>query len=356
VIAVRSAYRSRLAGLVLVAALVAAGCGSGDAGGAGAADPRSAGLAFDANGLGDLQFNDSAYKGLTEAREEFRDALAITYREPDNKGSNGAELVDQMIADRVGLIIGVGFAFSEDMPARAERNPELRFAVVDGFGCEQPNLRCIVFREQEGGFLIGVAAGLKTSTNTVGFVGGTQVGAVTRFEAGYRAGVAWAAKQRNTKINVVVDYAAPGQDVRGFINKPKGRELAEKQINQGADVIFQGAGVTGLGVIERAAELGRWSVGVDSDQSLSATPLERQWILTSMMKRVDNAVRRSIQDYMGGRFTGGAQSFGLKEGGLDYAINVYNREHLGDIPKTLDTIKSQIISGAIKVPDTPPKG
>jgi basic membrane lipoprotein Med (substrate-binding protein (PBP1-ABC) superfamily) len=115
VIAVRSAYRSRLAGLVLVAALVAAGCGSGDAGGAGAADPRSAGLAFDANGLGDLQFNDSAYKGLTEAREEFRDALAITYREPDNKGSNGAELVDQMIADRVGLIIGVGFAFSEDM-------------------------------------------------------------------------------------------------------------------------------------------------------------------------------------------------------------------------------------------------
>ena len=217
----RSAYRSRLAGLVLVAALVAAGCGSGDAGGAGAADPRSAGLAFDANGLGDLQFNDSAYKGLTEAREEFRDALAITYREPDNKGSNGAELVDQMIADRVGLIIGVGFAFSEDMPARAERNPELRFAVVDGFGCEQPNLRCIVFREQEGGFLIGVAAGLKTSTNTVGFVGGTQVGAVTRFEAGYRAGVAWAAKQRNTKINVVVDYAAPGQDVRGFINKPK---------------------------------------------------------------------------------------------------------------------------------------
>jgi basic membrane protein A len=114
--------------------------------------------------------------------------------------------------------------------------------------------------------------------------------------------------------------------------------------------------VTGLGVIERAAELGRWSVGVDSDQSLSATPLERQWILTSMMKRVDNAVRRSIQDYMGGRFTGGAQSFGLKEGGLDYAINVYNREHLGDIPKTLDTIKSQIISGAIKVPDTPPKG
>ena len=344
----------RRAALLLAVALVAAACSAGQGGGASAAPPRSAGLVFDANGLGDLQFNDSAYKGLTEAREEFRDGLEISYKEPDNKASNSPVLVDKMIAEKVNLVIGVGFAFSETMPAQAKAHPGTRFAIVDGFGCEAANLRCIVFRENEGGFLIGVLAGLKTKTGTVGFIGGTQVSAVTKLDAGFRAGAAWAAKERKRPIKVLVDYAAPGQDVKGFIDRPKGRQLASKQIDEGADVIFQGAGVTGLGVIEQAAKEHAWVVGVDSDQSLSASPAERQWILTSLLKRVDNAVKRSVSDYVQGRFQGGSQSFGLKEGGLDYAINVYNREHLGDIPDTLEKIKPEIIAGRIKVPETPP--
>jgi basic membrane protein A len=348
--------RVRLVALLLVLAAVAAACGRdpAPAGIQASRAPYSAGLAFDANGLGDLQFNDSAYKGLTEAREVFRDQLDITFKEPDNSGSNGDLLVDQLVADKVGLVIGVGFAFSESMPARAKAHPGTRFAVVDGFGCEQPNLRCIVFRENEGGFLIGVLAGLKTKTGTVGFIGGTQVSAVTKLDAGFRAGAAWAAKERKRPIKVLVDYAAPGQDVKGFIDRPKGRLLASKQIDEGADVIFQGAGVTGLGVIEQAAKEHAWVVGVDADQSLSASPAERQWILTSLLKRVDNAVKRSVSDYVQGRFQGGSQSFGLKEGGLDYAINVYNREHLGDIPETLDKLKPEIIAGRIKVPENPP--
>jgi basic membrane protein A and related proteins len=347
----------RLGVLLAVAALAAAACSSGS--GSATADPlpeplpepRSAGLVFDANGLGDLQFNDSAYKGLTEAREEFRDGLQITYKEPDNKSSNSAVLVDQMIAERVNLVIGVGFAFSESMPERAKKHPGTRFAIVDGFGCEAPNLRCIVFREHEGAFLMGVAAALKTRSNVVGLIGGTQIDVLLRVEAGFRAGVAWGAEQRGQDIRVLVDYVAPGQDVSGFTNPARGRQLASKQIGQGADVIMQGAGLSGLGVIAQVAEDRKLVIGVDSDQSLSASPEERKWILTSMLKRVDNAVLTSIEDYMAGRFNGGFQSFGLKERGLDYAINVYNRELLGDIPTTLDQIREQVISGQIKVPE-----
>ena len=342
----------RLAALFLAAALAAAACSSGSDGGPAApAASHSAGLVFDANGLGDLQFNDSAYKGLTEAREEFRDGLQITYKEPDNKSSNSAVLVDKMIGEQVNLVIGVGFAFSETMPERAKKHPGTRFAIVDGFGCEAPNLRCIVFRENEGAFLMGVAAALKTKSNVVGLIGGTQIDVLLRVEAGYRAGVAWANQNRGTDVRVLVDYVAPGQDVSGFTNPAKGRQLAAKQIGQGADVIFQGAGISGLGVIAQVAESKKLVIGVDSDQSLSASPEERKWILTSMLKRVDNAVLTSIEDYMAGRFSGGFQSFGLKERGLDYAINVYNRDLLGDIPKTLDQIREQIISGQIKVPD-----
>jgi basic membrane protein A and related proteins len=342
----------RLGALLLAAALAAAACSSGQDTGSAGVEVRSAGLVFDANGLGDLQFNDSAYKGLTEAREEFRDGLQISYKEPDNKASNSTLLVDEMIAERVNLVIGVGFAFSETMPERAKKHPGTRFAIVDGFGCEAPNLRCIVFRENEGAFLMGVAAALKTKSNVVGWVGGASIPLLFKFEAGYRAGVAYSAKQQGKQIEVLADYVA--KDVSGFTKPDVGRELAAKQIGQGADVIFQGAGVSGLGVIAQVAESHKLAIGVDSDQSLSASPAERKWILTSMLKRVDNAVRTSIEDYVAGRFSGGFQSFGLKERGLDYAINVYNRELLGDIPETLDEIRDQIIAGEIKVPDKLP--
>jgi len=342
----------RRAALLLALALAAAACSAGSGGGGAAGAPRSAGLVFDANGLGDLQFNDSAYKGLTEAREEFRDGLQISYKEPDNKSSNSPVLVDKMIAEKVNLVIGVGFAFSETMPAQAKAHPGTKFAIVDGFGCEAANLRCIVFRENEGAFLMGVLAAMKTTSNVVGWVGGASIPLLFKFEAGYRAGVEFSARQQHKDIKVLADYVA--KDVSGFTKPDVGKQLAAKQIGQGADVIFQGAGVSGLGVIAQAAASHKLVIGVDSDQSLSASPEERKWILTSMLKRVDNAVRASIEDYMAGRFSGGFQSFGLKEGGIDYAINVYNRDLLGDIPTTLDQIRGQIIAGQIKVPDKLP--
>jgi basic membrane protein A len=174
---------------------------------------------------------------------------------------------------------------------------------------------------------------------------------IKKFEAGYAAGVKYIADRDGKNIKVVVDYA--GNTPEAFRNPAKGKELALKQIGQGADVIYHASGGTGAGVIATAAERKIYAIGVDSDQSLTASPAEQKWILTSMLKRVDNAVQQSIASFVGGSFKGGIQTFGLKEGGIDYAQNEFNKELLGDIPTTLDDLKQKIIDGEIKVPTKP---
>jgi len=153
-------------------------------------------------------------------------------------------------------------------------------------------------------------------------------------------------------IKVLVDYA--GNTPEAFRNPAKGKELALKQIGQGADVIYHASGGTGAGVIAAAAAEKKYVIGVDSDQSLTASPEEQKWILTSMLKRVDNAVQQNIDSYVAsGSLKGGIQTLGLKEGGIDYAKNEFNTELLGDIPTTLDDLKQKIINGEITVPDKP---
>ena len=228
--------------------------------------------------------------------------------------------------------------------------------MIDGFAdsCTKPdgNLLCIGFQEEQGSFLVGAAAALKTKSNTVGFVGGQQgQGLIEKFQAGYEAGVKYIADQKGKKIKVLVDYA--GNTPEAFRNPAKGKELALKQIGQGADVIYHASGGTGAGVIATAAEKKIYAIGVDSDQSLTASPAEQKWILTSMLKRVDNAVQQTIAAYVNGTEKGGVKAFGLKEGGIDYAQNQYNKELLGDIPTTLDELKQKIIDGEIKVPTKP---
>ena len=227
--------------------------------------------------------------------------------------------------------------------------------MIDGFDklCTQKdkNLLCIGFKEEEGSFLVGAAAALKTKSNTVGFVGGQEVDLIKRFQAGYQAGVKYIADQKSKQVKVLVDYA--GNTPEAFRNPAKGKELALKQIGQGADVIYHASGGTGAGVFAAAASKQKYAIGVDSDQSLTASATEQKWILTSMLKRVDNAVQRTIKSYVDGTAKGGIQTFGLKEGGIDYAQNQYNKELLGDIPTTLDELKQKIIDGEITVPTKP---
>jgi len=351
----------RSAALLVALGLVVAACG-GDGGGGGgggtggqAAEAKKVGMVYDIGGRGDKSFNDSAYAGLEAAKKEQGAKIAAKDVEPNPDGSNRKELRDSLADDGYGLIFVVGFLFSEDIAKSATESPDVTFAVIDGFDdlClqEGKNLVCLGFKEQEGSFLVGAAAALKTKSNTVGFVGGLKGDLIKKFQAGYEAGVKHIADRDGKTIKVLVDYA--GNTPEAFRNPAKGKELALKQIGNGADVLYHASGGTGAGVIAAAAEKKKYVIGVDSDQSLTASPTEQKWILTSMLKRVDNAVQQTIASYVGGTLKGGIQTFGLKEGGIDYAQNEFNKDLLGDIPTTLDDLKQKIISGEITVPDKP---
>jgi basic membrane protein A len=347
-------------GALLVAfGLVVAACGGDDGGGGDgggtAAEAKKVGLVYDIGGRGDQSFNDSAGAGIDASKQEQGGKIAVKEIEPNADGSNRKELLDSLADEGYGLIFGVGFLFSEDIAKSATESPDTTFAVIDGFAdsCLQPdqNLLCIGFKEEEGSFLVGAAAALKTKSNTVGFVGGLEGDLIRKFQAGYEAGVKYIADRDGKSIKVLVDYA--GNTPEAFRNPAKGRELALKQIGQGADVIYHASGGTGAGVIAAAASKQVYAIGVDSDQSLTASEAERKWILTSMLKRVDQAVQQTITAYVGGTVPGGVRTFGLKEGGIDYAKNQYNTELLGDITTTLDDLKQKIANGEIKVPDKP---
>jgi basic membrane protein A len=351
----------RVGALLVALGLMVAACGGGDdeggdAGTGGTAEAKKVGLVYDIGGRGDQSFNDSAGAGIDAAKQEQGDKIEVKEIEPNADGSNRKELLDSLADEGYGLNFGVGFLFSEDIAKSASESPDTTFAVIDGFdkSCTQPdsNLLCIGFKEQEGSFLVGAAAALKTKSNTVGFVGGQQgQGLIEKFQAGYEAGVKYIADQEGKDIEVLVDYA--GNTPEAFRNPAKGNELALKQIGEGADVIYHASGGTGAGVFQAAAAKQKYAIGVDSDQSLTAPEDQRKWILTSMLKRVDTAVQQTIAAYVGGTLKGGVQTFGLKEGGIDYAQNEYNKELLGDIPTTLDDLKQKIADGEIKVPDKP---
>jgi len=353
---------ARIGTLVVAAALLAAACGGGSksnsgstsAGGGSTTKAKKVGVVFDIGGKGDKSFNDSADRGATEAKQKLGDKIDLKEVEPNPDGSNRKELLDGLASDGYGLIFGVGFLFSEDIAKSAKENTDVTYAVIDGFDplcLQNKNLICIGFKEQEGSFLVGAAAALKTKSNTVGFVGGQQGDLIKKFQAGYQAGVAYIAKQKGKSVKVLVDYA--GTTGQAFRDPAKGKELALKQIGQGADVIYHASGATGAGVIAACASKQKYVIGVDSDQSLTASPTEQKWILTSMLKRVDNAVSQTISKYVDGSLKGGVETFGLKEGGIDYAKNQYNTDLLGDIPTPRDDLKQKIISGEIKVPEKP---
>jgi basic membrane protein A and related proteins len=353
----------RVGALAVAVGLLAAACGGGNdnnsgassGGGGDQAEAKKVGVVYDIGGRGDKSFNDSAYAGLQAAEKEQGDKIQAKDIEPNPDGSNRKELLDGLADEGYGLIFGIGFLFSEDITKSATESPDSTFAVIDGSSnlCKKPdsNLLCITFKEEEGSFLVGAAAALKTKSNTVGFVGGLEGDLIKKFQAGYEAGVKYIADQKGKDIKVLVDYA--GNTPEAFRNPAKGKELALKQIGQGADVIYHASGGTGAGVIAAAASKKKFAIGVDSDQSLTADPAEQKWILTSMLKRVDNAVQQTINTYVAGSLKGGSQSLGIKEGGIDYAQNQYNKDLLGDIPTTLDELKQKIISGEIKVPTKP---
>lgn len=302
------------------------------------------GMVYDVGGRGDLSFNDMAYEGLSRAQKEFSARVETKDLEPTAGGENREELLRLLAGEKYDLIFGIGFLFTDSITRVAKAFPGVKFGIIDGFIDKEPNVASLLFKEHEGSFLVGAAAALKSKAGKVGFVGGMKIPLIEKFEAGFIAG----AKYVRPSIEVYSDYA--GTTGEAFRDPVKGKELATAQYDRGADIIYHASGGTGIGVFEAAVAKKRMAIGVDADQSLTAKADQRAQILTSMMKRVDVAVHNSIKALVAGRYKAGVQSFGLKEGGVGYAVNQYNRAAIADITPRLEALKKDIVAGKIKVP------
>jgi basic membrane protein A and related proteins len=319
----------------------------------GSAAPAAGGLdigvVFDLGGRGDKSFNDGAYTGAERAAKEL--GAHIRYVEP-GEGSDREAGLRLLAAEGMKLVIGVGFIFTDDLTALAKEYPNTAFAGVDfavtigADGNPEPppsNLAALKFREEQGSFLVGAIAALVGKSKKVGFVGGMDSPLIHKFEAGYRAGV----KEVCPDCEVLVQYAGVTPDA--FRNPGRGKELALSQYQQGVNVIYHAAGSTGLGVFEAARTMDRFAIGVDADQYHEAPG----HVLTSMVKRVDNAVYDAILRVKENRFKGGIYNFGLAEDGVGYVYDEHNRALIPDAVRTrVEALKAEIIAGRIAVPSS----
>ena len=315
----------------------------------GAGDGVTVGVVFDVGGRGDKSFNDGAYLGAERAAREL--GARVRFVEP-GEGSDREAGLRLLAAQGMDLVIGVGFIFTDDLNALAKEYPNTRFAGVDfalktddaGNVVPPPaNLAALKFREEQGSFLVGALAALVSKSHRVGFVGGMDIPLIHKFEAGYRAGVLHVCPD----CRVVAQYA--GVTPEAFRNPGRGKELALSQYNSGVDVIFHASGSTGLGVFEAARATGRLAIGVDADQYGEAPG----YVLTSMVKGVDNVVFDAIQRTRDGTFRGGVHEFGLREGGVSYVYDEHNRALIPDAVRArLEQLRGEIIAGRIQVPST----
>lgn len=308
-------------------------------GGAAQAQPSlKVGLVLEKSGKDDKSFNASAYQGCKRAEKELGIQLK-TVEAPDN---SAYESLQRAFAEKkFDLIIAVGFHQLEATKKNAERFPDQKFILIDD-DAKMKNVRSLMFEEHEGSYLVGALAALKAPSGKVGFIGGMDVPLIRRFQLGYEAG----AKKINPKVQVLVNYL--GVTGEAWNNPPKAKELALDQFQRGADVIFVAAGNSGLGVFDAAQAQKKFAIGVDSNQNWMKPGV----VLTSMLKRIDEAVFDSIQQLKQGKFEAGLIRYGVKSKGVDYAVDEHNAKLISeDDKKKLEDLRAQIIKGAIQVPD-----
>ncbi|MGY1682861.1 BMP family lipoprotein [Geodermatophilus sp. SYSU D01176] len=341
-----------LAGSMALAACAsdepATGGGGEEGGGGAAAEEIRIGLAYDEGGRGDQSFNDSAYAGASAAA----DALGAELQEvsPNEDASNRAELLTQLAEQGFNPVIAVGFAYDDVIAEVAPQFPETTFAQVDGSnadGAKGDNVTGLVFAEEQGSFLAGVAAALKSESAHIGFVGGVESPLIEKFEAGYVAG----AQAVNPQIRVDRQYISPAGDFSGFSDPARGQIVAQGMYDAGADIVYHAAGGSGLGVFQAAAASGNRAIGVDSDQYLTVgDPALQAVIMTSMLKRVDNAVEQFINDYAEGNVEGATDVLNdLSTEGIGLATS---GGFIDDIQADIQQYSQQIIDGTITVPTT----
>lgn len=319
--------------MTLMKTLLAGSALSFVAGGVALAEPA---LIFDLGGKFDKSFNESAYTGAQRWVEE----TGGSYKELEMQSEAQREQALRRLAETgANPIVMTGFAFANTLEEVAPDYPDTKFAIIDAV-VDQPNVKSIMFSEQEGSYLVGVLASMASESGTVGFIGGMDVPLIRQFGCGYAQGV----KAQNPDAKVVANMT--GTTPAAWNDPVKGGELTKAQISQGADVVFSAAGGTGIGVLQAAADGDILSIGVDSNQN----HLHPGKVLTSMVKRVDNAVYDAF--VAGENLETGKTVLGLADGGVAYALDDNNAELITDEMKAkVDEISKQIIAGEIKVHD-----
>jgi basic membrane protein A len=330
-----------------VAALALTGCGGDDDEPGTEASPSSeavrVGMSFDTGGRGVGTFNDLAAAGLDQAKTEI--GAEIQELSPKEDGSDRADLLRQLADDGYNPIIGVGFAYGEAIDTVAKEYPDLQFVRIDGGPSTEANVAVKTFKEEQGSYLVGVAAALKTKTNHVGFIGGNESQLITKFYAGFVQG----AKSVKPDIKIDEKRLKAGEDTAGFGDTTGARVAAEAMYQSGADIIYTAAGGSWGGSFPAAAAAGKLAIGVDSDQyNTVGDPALQKIILTSMLKRVDTAVLESAKEFQTSKkVTSG--SYGLDKDGVGYATS---GGLVDDIKPQLEEAKAKIVAGDIKVSET----
>jgi basic membrane protein A and related proteins len=303
------------------------------------------GIVFDIGGKDDRSFNAAAWEGVKRAAKDF--PIVLRDIEPGNPTS--IEPAMRAFAERkYDLIIGVGFAQAPIMEQVAKEYPNIQFAIVDGVS-QLPNVASLIFKEHEGSYLVGILAAKASHTGTIGFIGGMDIGLIHRFATGYEEG----AKSVNPNINVIRNYV--GVTDSAWNNPGKGKEIAMAQISKGADVLFTAAGNSGLGAFDAVEQQGtkdgratHFVIGVDSNQNM----VKPGFVLTSMVKRVDNAVYSIVQDVVNGKFQAGFHVYGLDKDGVGYSMDEFNKNLVtAEAIQAAEEAKKKIIAGEIKVTD-----
>ncbi|MFA7414019.1 MAG: BMP family ABC transporter substrate-binding protein [Rhizobium sp.] len=302
-----------------------------------AADIKPA-LVYGTGGQFDKSFNEAAYTGA----EKFKAETGIDYRDFEPTGdTQGEQAIRNFASKGYNPVVAVSFAWTSAVEKVAAEFPDTQFVIVDSV-VDLPNVRSVVYKEEEGSYLVGVLAGMASKTGKVGFVGGMDIPLIRKFECGYEQG----ARAANPDIQVFQNMT--GTTGAAWNDPVRGGELTKNQIDQGADVIYAAAGATGLGVLQTAADNGKLSIGVDSNQNY----LHPGSVLTSMVKRVDLAVYNAYADAKGDKFTPGVQALGVKEDGVGYALDEHNAKLVTEEMKAaVEKARADIISGAVKVHD-----
>lgn len=311
------------------------------------------GIVFDIGGKNDRSFNAAAWEGVKRAQND----LDICLYDVEPGSPTSIEPSMRAFAEKnFDLIIGVGFAQGPIMQKVATDYPNNKFAIVDGVIFEadgktpMKNVASLIFREHEGSYLVGMIAAAKSKTGTLGFLGGMDIPLIHKFETGYAEG----ARSVNPNIKIIDNYV--GVTDGAWNNPGKGKELSLAQIEKGADVIFTAAGNSGLGAFDAVEQYGKdengqarkFVIGVDSNQN----GVKPGFVLTSMVKRVDNAVYDVVRDVLDNKFSGGFHAFGLDKDGVAYAMDANNKGIIpDDVILRVEQSKAKIVAGEIKVTD-----